>query len=325
MKLNKSHFKKIVNKFKNKKILVIGDLMIDEYVWGKVSRISPEAPIPVVDVEKEEFKPGGAANVILNLTSLGAKVYSAGVVGDDAGAHKLLNYLKKNKVNIASIIIDKKRPTTIKTRVIAHSQQVVRIDKEKRIPVSTEIINKVINRIEKIIKEVDAVIFSDYGKGVITEKLVDFVVQNANTKIINVDPKPKNIRIFKNVTLISPNKKEAQDATGIHIENEKDIDRAAEELKKITNSKVILLTRGEEGMTLFYENEKHHIPAVAREVYDVTGAGDTVISVMTLALTTGASFKDSAYLANIAAGKVVAEIGVAVLTPEELKGAVDEM
>lgn len=325
MKLNKNYLKRIIKKFKNKKILVIGDLMIDEYIWGKVSRISPEAPIPVVDVEKEEFKPGGAANVILNLTSLGAKVYSAGVVGDDAGAHRLLNYLKKNNVNLDSIIIDKKRPTTIKTRVIAHSQQVVRIDKEKRIPVSDKIIDALINKIKKILKNVDAVIFSDYGKGVITEELVDFTVKNISSKIITADPKPKNIKIFRNVTLISPNKKEAQEATGIHIENEKDIDRVAEELKKITDAEAILITRGEEGMTLYYNKEKHHIPTVAREVYDVTGAGDTVISVITLALTTGADFKNSAYLANIAAGKVVAEIGVAVLTPYELSGAVDEM
>ncbi len=325
MKINKSHLKKIIKKFKNKKILVIGDLMIDEYIWGKVSRISPEAPIPVVDVQKEEFKPGGAANVILNLTSLGARVYSAGVVGDDAGAHRLLNYLKKKNVNLDSILIDKKRPTTIKTRVIAHSQQVVRIDKEKRIPVPAQIIDRLINKIKKILKSVDAVVFSDYGKGVITKELVDFVVKNFNTKIITADPKPKNMGIFKNVTLISPNKKEAQEATGIQIESEKDIDKVAAELKKLTDAEAILITRGEEGMTLYNKKEKYHIPAVAREVYDVTGAGDTVISVITLALTTGADFKDSALLANIAAGKVVAEIGVAVLTPQELSGAVNEM
>ncbi len=325
MKINKSHLKRIIDKFKNKKILVIGDLMIDEYIWGKVSRISPEAPIPVVDVEKEEFKPGGAANVILNLTSLGAKVYSAGVVGDDVVAHKLLKYLKKNRVNTEPIVVDKKRPTTIKTRVIAHSQQVVRIDREKRILLSQNIINQMIDKIKKNIKNVNAVIFSDYGKGVITEELVKFVVKNAKTEIINVDPKPKNIKIFKDVTLISPNKKEAQEATGVHIENENDIDKAAEELKKITNTKAILLTRGEEGMTLYFENQKYHIPTVAREVYDVTGAGDTVISVVTLALTAGANFRDSAYLSNIAAGKIVAEIGVAVLKPNELKGAVDEI
>lgn len=325
MKINKSHLKKIIKKFKNKKILVIGDLMIDEYIWGKVSRISPEAPIPVVDVQKEEFKPGGAANVILNLTSLGARVYSAGVVGDDAGAHRLLNYLKKKNVNLDSILIDKKRPTTIKTRVIAHSQQVVRIDKEKRIPVPAQIIDRLINKIKKILKSVDAVVFSDYGKGVITKELVDFVVKNFNTKIITADPKPKNMGVFKNVTLISPNKKEAQEATGIQIESEKDIDKVAAELKKLTDAEAILITRGEEGMTLYNKKEKYHIPAVAREVYDVTGAGDTVISVITLALTTGADFKDSALLANIAAGKVVAEIGVAVLTPQELSGAVNEM
>lgn len=325
MKFNKQFFKKIINNFKNKKILVIGDLMVDEYIWGKVSRISPEAPIPVVDVEKEEFKPGGAANVILNLTSLGVEVYSAGVIGDDINGRKLLNYLKKHKVKHDAIIIDKKRPTTIKTRVIAHSQQVVRIDREKRIIISDCIINKIILKIKSIINKIDAIIFSDYGKGVITEELVDFVVKNSNGKIINVDPKPKNMKIFKRVTLISPNKKEAELATGITIENENDINKAACELEKMTQAKAVLITRGEEGMTLFLKNEKYHIPTVAREVYDVTGAGDTVISVITAALASGADFKSAAYLANIAAGKVVAEIGVAVLTREELKEAVDEV
>jgi rfaE bifunctional protein kinase chain/domain len=325
MKLNKKFLKEIINNFKNKKILVIGDLMVDEYIWGKVSRISPEAPIPVVDVEKEEFKPGGAANVILNLTSLGVKVYSAGVIGDDINGRKLLNYLKKNKVKQDAIIIDKKRPTTIKTRVIAHSQQVVRIDREKRLMISDNIINKIISKIKNIINKVDAIIFSDYGKGVITEELVNFVVKNSNGKVINVDPKPKNMKIFKGVTLISPNKKEAELATGITIENENDINKAAYELEKMTNAKAVLITRGEEGMTLFFKNEKYHIPTVAREVYDVTGAGDTVISVITVALASGADFKSAAHIANIAAGKVVAEIGVAVLTRDELKEAVDEV
>ncbi len=323
--INKKSMALMIGKFKNKKVLVIGDLMLDEYIWGSVTRISPEAPIPVVEVKKEETKPGGAANVILNLISLGAKVYAAGVVGSDLNAHKLLDYLKKHNVNTEAIAWDKNRPTTVKTRVFAHSQQVVRIDKEYKMDVQAKTIKDVVKSISVFIGKIDAVIFSDYEKGMITKELVSSVVAMAKGKIITVDPKPDNIKIFKGVTLISPNKKEASEAAGISIKNEKDVLAVAKKLKELTDSEAIMITRGEEGLSIYEKGAVlHTIPTEAKEVYDVTGAGDTAISVATLALCAGANFKEAAKLANIAAGRVVAEVGVAVLTPMELKAAVNE-
>ena len=322
--VKKSVLLSLIKKFKGKKILVVGDLMVDEYIWGNVSRISPEAPIPVVEVKKEEAKPGGAANVILNLISLGAKVYAAGVVGADANANKLKSYLKKDKVDLAAVITDNTRPTTIKTRVFAHHQQVVRIDKEKKLNLSGKVVEKILAQIEKIMPQLDAIIFSDYDKGVLTPALVEGIIKVAKGKIITVDPKPANIKIFQNVTLIAPNKKEAAEGAGISIKTEADVLKAAHTLTKMTHAETILITRGEEGMSLFEKGKLFHVPTVAREVYDVTGAGDTVISVVTLALTAGAAFKEASKLSNIAAGKVVAEVGVVTLTPNALAAAVNE-
>ncbi|MCE5299576.1 MAG: D-glycero-beta-D-manno-heptose-7-phosphate kinase [Spirochaetia bacterium] len=321
--VKKSDMINAVKKFKNKKVLVVGDMMIDEYIWGKVSRISPEAPIPVVDVQKEESKPGGAANVILNLVSLGAKVYAAGVIGRDLNAHKLLTKLEKMEVNITAVIPDNARPTTIKTRVIAHNQQVVRIDKEHRHNISPAVEKRILKKLAPVIKSVNAVIFSDYDKGLLTEGLVRGIMKLAGDKIITVDPKPTNIDIFRDITMISPNKKEAAEASGIKIENESDVLEASKILQGITNAKAILITRGEEGMSLWHEGIMESIPTVAREVYDVTGAGDTVIAVATLALAAGAGLKEACALSNIAAGEVVAEVGVVTLTPKELIEAVN--
>lgn len=323
-KTNKETLKKLIKKFKNKKILVVGDLMIDEYIWGKVSRISPEAPIPVVEVQKEDSKPGGAANVILNLVSLGAKVYAAGVTGRDDNAKRLIKYLKNVKVDMSAVVADKSRPTTVKTRVIAHHQQVVRIDKEHRADISAGTAKAIIRKTAKLIRKMDAVIFSDYDKGLLTQRLVDGIMEKAKGKIVTVDPKPDNVDIFRNVTLISPNKKEAAEASGMQISTEEDVLNASKILRDITNSKAILITRGEEGMSLYEDGMMRSVPTVAREVFDVTGAGDTVISVVTLALACGSSFDEAAVLSNIAAGEVVAEVGVVTLNPKELEAAVDE-
>ncbi|HPI04056.1 MAG TPA: D-glycero-beta-D-manno-heptose-7-phosphate kinase [Candidatus Goldiibacteriota bacterium] len=316
--IKKSPLKKIVNLFKGKKILVVGDLMIDEYIWGNVSRISPEAPIPVVEVSREELKPGGAANVIINLIAMGAKVYCAGVVGADANAHKLEKYFKEHKVDYSAVVEDAKRPTTIKTRVIAHNQQVVRIDKEKKLAISPDIREKMLEKLRPVIKKMDGIILSDYNKGMMTKEIVDGVMKAAAGKIVAVDPKPQNMELFKNATLITPNKKEASGATGIEIETEKDILNAGNKLKKELNIKAVLITRGEDGMSLFEDSGVSHVPTVAREVFDVTGAGDTVISVATLALCAGADFKQAAVLSNVAAGISVAEVGVYAVKTNEL-------
>jgi len=316
--IKKSSLKKIVGGFKGKKILVVGDLMIDEYIWGNVSRISPEAPIPVVEVSREELKPGGAANVIINLIAMGAKVYCAGVVGADANAHKLEKYFKEHKVDYSAVVEDAKRPTTIKTRVIAHNQQVVRIDKEKKLAISPDIREKMLEKLKPVIKKMDGIILSDYNKGMMTKEIVDGVMKAAAGKIVAVDPKPQNMELFKNATLITPNKKEASGATGIEIETEKDILDAGNKLKKELNIKAVLITRGEDGMSLFEDSGVSHVPTVAREVFDVTGAGDTVISVATLALCAGADFKQAAVLSNVAAGISVAEVGVYAVKADEL-------
>jgi len=316
--------KKYINRFRDRKILVIGDLMVDEYIWGDVTRISPEAPIPVMNVSREEMKPGGAANVILNLLSLGAKVYCAGVVGSDANAKKLMKYFRSHRINADAVVEDKKRPTTVKTRVIAHNQQVVRIDKEKKLDVSRKIIEKMLDIISKETDKVDGIIFSDYNKGMITKDVYTKVVDMAGKKIVTADPKPRNMKIFSGVTLISPNKKEASEASGIEVENTRDIIRAGKKIKSDLGAKAVLITRGEEGMSLFEDGEVTHVPTVAREVYDVTGAGDTVISAATLMLCCGGSFKEAAVMANVAAGISVAEIGVHAVSGEELRRELNE-
>ncbi len=321
--ISKAVLKKAIKKFRNKRILVVGDLMLDSYVWGTVSRISPEAPIPVVDVNKEESKPGGAANVILNLLSLGAKVFAAGIVGSDDEAEVLMSSLKKDGVNTSAVLVDKKRPTTVKTRVIAHNQQVVRIDREHKTDISPATAKAIIAAVKKELKTIDAIIFSDYDKGLLTKELVEGIMAIAKGKIVTVDPKPSNVEIFRDITLISPNKKEASEAAGMAITSENDVLLASKILKDITNAEAILITRGEEGMSLYMNDGIHTIPTMAREVFDVTGAGDTVISVVTLALTAGASFEEACSLSNIAAGEVVAEVGVVTLTPKELEAAVD--
>lgn len=313
-----SRLKSLVPKFKGKKILVVGDLMIDDYIWGNVSRISPEAPIPVVEVHKEESKPGGAANVMLNLAELGAKVYAAGVVGADANAHKLEKDLKKRGISVEGIIEDRKRPTTVKTRVIAHQQQVVRIDREKKVVLSDSVKERLVEYAVKMAKKVDAVIFSDYNKGVLIWETVEKITAAAKGKIISVDPKPANIRIFRNSTIITPNRKEASEGSGIEIKTADDIRRAAVNLREMLNAKAVLITLGEDGMTLFDGDRIDTIPTVAREVYDVTGAGDTVVSTLTLALAAGASFAEAALLSNFAAGISVREVGVVTVKPQQL-------
>lgn len=322
--IKKSSLKKYIPKFKNKRVLVVGDLMLDDYIWGKVTRISPEAPIPVIEVEKEETKPGGAANVVLNLISLGAKVHCAGVAGKDADAKKLLGALNKKGVDTGAVILDAARPTTVKTRVIAHHQQVVRIDKEKKLALAPAVVKKMHASIKKIMPKIDAVIFSDYNKGMITRQTVEEIIDMAKGKIIAVDPKPKNISVFHGITIITPNKKEAAEATNITIDSKEALSHAGMELLSMLNAKAVLITKGEEGMSLFEHGKEDSIPTVAKEVYDVTGAGDTVVSVVTLALAAGSNFREAAVMANVAAGIVVGEMGVATVTPKQFAKALDE-
>lgn len=316
--LTKDQAKALFARFKDLKLLVIGDLMVDEYVWGRVNRISPEAPIPVVEVSKEEFKPGGAANVGRNIVTLGAKVSIAGLIGKDAAGEKLLQSMAESGANVQAVLADTDRPTTIKTRVIAQHQQVVRVDRESSAPISSSVRASLCASLEEHISRADGIIFSDYNKGLLGAELVSWVMERAQGKVVMVDPKPSNITLFKGASLIKTNKKEAEAAAGFLIRSDADAEKAASNLRELLRSEALLITRGEEGMTLMADGRFFHVPTQARQVFDVTGAGDTVISVAALARCAGASMAEAASLANVAAGISVAHLGVYAVTQEEI-------
>lgn len=319
MKIEK--LRKVIPGFSGVNVLVIGDLILDEFVWGEVSRISPEAPVPVVWVKSESFMPGGAANVANNIASLGASVYIAGVTGKDEREGVLKEGLAKKGINIDGIVTDDSRPTTLKTRVVAHHQQVVRIDREKIDVISAAVLDKIIVYVKKIIDKMDAIIIEDYGKGVISARLLKEILTIAKKKkkIITVDPKEENFSYYKGVTAITPNHHEAAQASGIKAKDGESILKIGKALLNKLNCEGVLVTLGENGMQLFQKNgDITHIPTVAQEVFDVSGAGDTVISTFTLALALGMDMKDAAYVSNIAAGIVVGKVGIAVITQKEL-------
>jgi rfaE bifunctional protein kinase chain/domain len=319
--------KRLVSKFSQSRILVVGDVMLDEYIWGRVSRISPEAPIPVVHVNRENALPGGAANVANNIVALGGKVVLAGVIGKDATGAKVVSLLKKEGVATDLIIADPSRPTITKTRVIAHSQQVVRIDRESAGRIKSGVSNELIARLPRWIKRVDAVVISDYNKGLLTEEMMRAVISLARQhgRIITGDPKPQNIYKFKNLTLVAPNQTEAATAARTEITNKTTLIQAGKHILRELHCEAVLITRGEEGMSLFEQSGAvSHIHTLAQEVYDVSGAGDTVISTLALALAAGANFREAAVTANCAAGITVGEIGVATTTQSELKRRIAE-
>ncbi|MBS9775753.1 MAG: D-glycero-beta-D-manno-heptose-7-phosphate kinase [Fusobacterium sp.] len=308
----------IVENFKNIKIAVIGDLMLDEYVIGKVERISPEAPVPVVKVLEEKSVLGGAANVVNNLAHLGAKVICGGVIGNDANGEKLKKSFAENKNIDASLIVtSKKRPTIVKKRVLANHQQLLRLDWEEDFHIDKSEEENLIKNLEKNIKELNAVILSDYDKGLLTPSLSQKIIDlcRENSVVVTVDPKPKNINNFRGASSITPNKKEAYACVNKNFRE--NIDEVGMELKNKFNLETVLVTRSEEGMSL-YEKEIHNIPTYAQEVYDVTGAGDTVISVFTLARAAGSSWEEAAKIANAAGGIVVGKIGTSTISTDEL-------
>lgn len=312
----------IIDRFKEARILVIGDIMLDRFVWGQVSRISPEAPVPVVNVTRESFRPGGAGNVVSNIVSLGGKVFLSGVVGTDLGGQKMVKEIESMGINVGGVIFDKMRPTTMKTRIIAHQQQVVRFDKEVRHEISDDTFKSIRKFLDAIHRNVDAVIVSDYGKGVINRKLINELLKLAQKRKIpiSIDPKVNSHIIYKGVTCITPNNHEAGRMFNREIIDDKSLMAVGKGLMKRLGTKYILVTRGEKGMTLFQKSGRViHIPTSAKEIYDVTGAGDTVISVLTLALAVGAPILDAAYLSNYAAGIVVGKVGTATINIDELR------
>lgn len=315
-------YKKIIRGFKDRNILVIGDLILDHYIWGKVNRISPEAPVPVVEVTREEYLMGGAANVAHNIVSLGGKASVIGIDGQDIAGEALMNILRQKGVNCDGIFTEN-RPTTVKTRVIAHNQQVVRFDREDKKYVDGKILRGVLGYINSVLLRYDAIILSDYQKGMISSELIRDIVKKTKPKgtFIAVDPKVGHFDFYKGVSLITPNVMEASSGSNIEIRDDRTLLRAGKSLMKKLSCKAVLITRGEQGMSLFEKNKVTHIPTVARKVYDVTGAGDTVISAFTLACASGADMEGAAVIANHAAGIVVGEVGTAVATPEQLLGS----
>jgi len=322
-----STFADCITKFSKKRILVIGDLLLDQYVWGDVSRISPEAPVPVMWVKKEDFVPGGACNVASNLAKFGAQVLLAGVIGKDVRGELLKDKLEERNIVIDGVFADEERSTSLKTRVIAHSQQVVRIDREDISAIGGSVARKIIDYVKRNIREVDAIIIEDYGKGVISPELLRPIVSIArrNEKIVAVDPKENHFSYYKGVSVITPNNHEAARAVGFPLDSAENVEKAGEKLLKKLKTDSILITLGEEGMMVFERGKKSHkIPTLTQEVFDVSGAGDTVIAAYTLSMVCGGSSLIAAHIANCAAGIVVGKVGTAVVDRDELLARVKE-
>ncbi len=311
--LSKKRLADLSSAFAGKRIAVIGDLMLDRYFWGSVTRISPEAPVPVVEVESESTRLGGAANVANNIASLGGTPIMMGVIGKDEAGTVLRKIVEDQKFPTAGLVIDESRPTTIKTRVIAHSQHVVRIDRETKKDVSDETQQKLMKVLEEHLSTIDGIILEDYNKGVLAKALIVKIIELAKKgkKIIAVDPKFNNFFDYCDVTVFKPNRKETEEALGTRLSTEEGVEKAGKELLRRLGAQNVLLTLGERGMTLFERDGGiSSIPTAARRVADVSGAGDTVISTLTMALASGADIRESATLANVAGGIVCGEVGI---------------
>ena len=316
-----------ISKFADCHLLVIGDLMIDEYVWGNVARISPEAPVQVVSVKNEEYTLGGSGNVVNNLVTLGAKVSVLGVIGTDSDGELLQDKLKALGVDTRGIIQEPKRPTTKKTRIIAERQQVLRIDRESRRQIAPKTLASLIKQVEAIIPEVDVILISDYGKGLITPSLIAKLVSIAKThgKLTIADPKGLDFSKYAGVSLITPNKKEASLASGVEFGDEESLTAIGKNLLQKVDIQYLLITCGKDGMVFFESGHPpYRIETRAREVYDVSGAGDTVISVLGLGIAAGLPFHEAIGLANTAAGIVVGKVGTATVTPRELTQTLEQ-
>ncbi len=315
-----------IDQFKQIKALVIGDLMIDEYLWGSVDRISPEAPVPVVAIDKESQTLGGAGNVINNLTAMGATVSAIGTAGTGKSGRMVLNKLADLGVETDGIVSEPHRPTTRKTRVIASNQQVLRIDKEIKRKITPSTLEKLMAIIENRIDDVDVIIISDYDKGLVTKELVAKTVALAQARgvLTLADPKSLDFLKYARVSVLTPNKKEAGLAVNMDILTEQDLFLAGEKIMAQAGLEKLLITCGKDGMALFEKGESPHVIASkARQVFDVSGAGDTVISLLGLGLAAGLSFHDAAMVANAAAGIVVAKVGTATSSIEELRQSLE--
>ncbi len=323
-----SLLKEYIDRFPQTRVVVIGDIIMDEYIWGDVSRISPEAPVPVVEVKRQTKTLGGAANVIHNMATLGAEPLLCGVIGEDRTGRRILNKVDQMGLKTDGMVVEPGRPTSIKTRIVAHNQQVVRFDRESKKNIGSESIEKILDFITKNLETIDAIVVTDYGKGVISAPLMkglrDLVrPASEGSIIIAVDPKTGNFEYYHEVDVITPNHHEAGSYCGFEIIDEETLMKAGEKMLDELNCRSVLITQGRDGVTLFeHGGETTHIPTVAKKVFDVTGAGDTVIGTFSLGLASGLDLKSSAVLSNFAAGIVVGEVGTSTVSAEELKMAV---
>ena len=318
----------IVSRFSGRRVAVLGDVMVDRYLWGRVERISPEAPVPVVEVERETISLGGAGNVAANLSALGASPALISVRGDDEDGRVLMRELEQRGVRADSLLADTSRPTTVKTRIVAHSQQIVRADRESRADVDGELFERLRTAILREMETAEALVVSDYGKGVIHPGTLETALGAARRRGIPVcvDPKDSHIDSYRDATLLTPNQHEAGYVQGRRIVDQVSLMEVGWGLQKRLNAEAVLVTRGPDGMSLFERGGRYtSLPTVAREVYDVTGAGDTVVSVVALALASKADFVSACRLANHAAGIVIREVGTATCSPTKLLADIEAL
>jgi D-beta-D-heptose 7-phosphate kinase/D-beta-D-heptose 1-phosphate adenosyltransferase len=319
--LTKTRVAEILNALRDRNVVVLGDVMLDEFVWGDVTRISPEAPVPVVDVRRESVHLGGAANVLANLLALGARGTVVGVIGVDEAGNRLRNGLRELGAGADDkLIVDEARPSTIKTRIIAHSQLVVRADRESRTPVSSKLEDQIVSCLKESLREAHAFVVSDYDKGVVTPRILSEILPFAYERVpVLIDPKLRNLNYYRPATLVTPNHHEALRMSNSEDHSDDGSHQAARAIREKLGCDAVLITRGDRGMMLLAaDGQPVYVETAAREVYDVTGAGDTVIAALAGALATGATMVEAATLANHAAGIVVGKVGTATATAEEL-------
>lgn len=311
-----------LRRFGSVRVLVVGDLILDQFIWGRVDRISPEAPVPVVRVADESFRLGGAANVVHNVRALGGRATACGVVGADATGRRLIRLLREINAGIAGVVSSRRIETTLKTRIVAHQQQVVRLDREQGARQTARLVIRLSQYLARHAADFDVVVISDYGKGVVTPRLLDELAaaRRVHGFRLVIDPKWQNFPHYRGATVVTPNVAEASQASGVDIHDERSLRRAGAALLDRWQADAVLVTRSEQGMTLFKrQGGVSHFPTVARHVFDVTGAGDTVVATLALALGAGASLENAAVLANHAAGIVVGEVGTATVSLAALR------
>ncbi len=314
----------LLEAMRGRRVLVLGDVMLDEFIWGRVGRISPEAPVPVVEVTGQSDHLGGAGNVAANVRSLGGATTLAGVIGRDDAGRRIEETLERTGIVSCLESSDAGRPTTVKTRVIAHGQQVVRTDREEKGDIAAEAEGALVASVRRELPSAEALVISDYQKGAVTASLLRKVLPLARRRRmpVLVDPKQRHFRRYRGVTVVTPNQIEAEEATGLSLREEGDLVAAGRRILSLLGCRAALVTRGEHGMSLFERGRKPvHVPAAAREVFDVTGAGDSVIATMALAVAAGATLPEAAVLANCAAGVVVGKVGTTPATPDEILAA----